>query len=203
MLVTAGAVGAPGVLLLPLQREFGWSTAAISSAMAVRLLLFGLMGPFAAAFINRYGVRKVTLTALGLIASGLALSLAIRQLWQLIALWGVVVGLGTGLTALVLAATVSARWFNSRRGLIVGLLTASSATGQLVFLPLLASVAAHSGWRNALLIVCVLLGAAAIVAGLLMRDRPSDLGLEPYGAPSVETKSGTPNGQAAPAGPGG
>src|ERR1700730_3805509 len=170
MLVTAGAVGAPGVLLLPLQREFGWSTAAISSALALRLLLFGLMGPFAAAFINRYGVRKVTLSALGLIASGLALSLAVNRVWQLIALWGVVVGLGTGLTALVLAATVSARWFNSRRGLIVGLLTASSATGQLVFLPLLASVAAHSGWRNALLIVCVLLAATAIVAALLMRD---------------------------------
>jgi predicted MFS family arabinose efflux permease len=147
------------------------------------LLLFGLMGPFAAAFINRYGVRKVTLTALGLIASGLLFSMAISRLWQLIALWGVTVGLGTGLTALVLAATVSARWFNSRRGLIVGLLTASSATGQLVFLPLLASVATHSGWRNALLIVCVLLAAAAILAGLFMRDRPSDLGLQPYGAP--------------------
>jgi sugar phosphate permease len=199
MLVTAGAVGAPGVLLLPLQREFGWSTAAISSAMAVRLLLFGLMGPFAAAFINRYGVRKVTLTALALIASGLALSLAINRIWQLIALWGVIVGVGTGLTALVLAATVSARWFNSRRGLIVGLLTASSATGQLVFLPLLASVAAHSGWRNALLIICVLLAAAAIVAGLLMRDRPSDLGLEPYGAPIADVTSGIPG---IPGGPG-
>jgi sugar phosphate permease len=190
MLVTAGAVGAPGVLLLPLQREFGWSTAAISSAMAVRLLLFGLMGPFAAAFINRYGVRNVTLTALGMIASGLTLSLAVDRIWQLIALWGVVVGLGTGLTALVLAATVSARWFNSRRGLIVGLLTASSATGQLVFLPLLASVAAHSGWRSALLIVCVLLAIAAIVAGLLLRDRPSDLGLQPYGTPIEATPSG-------------
>ncbi len=201
MLVTAGAVGAPGVLLLPLQREFGWSTAAISSAMAVRLLLFGLMGPFAAAFINRYGVRKVTLTALGLIAAGLALSLAVNRIWQLIALWGVIVGVGTGLTALVLAATVSARWFNSRRGLIVGLLTASSATGQLVFLPLLASVAAHSGWRNTLLIVCVLLGAAAIVAGLLMRDRPSDLGLEPYGAPIADVKSGIPDGKSAAAVP--
>jgi sugar phosphate permease len=201
MLVTAGAVGAPGVLLLPLQREFGWSTAAISSAMAVRLLLFGLMGPFAAAFINRYGVRNVTLIALGLIATGLALSLAVNRIWQLIALWGVIVGVGTGLTALVLAATVSARWFHSRRGLIVGLLTASSATGQLVFLPLLASVAAHSGWRNALLIVCVLLGAAAIVAGLLMRDRPSDLGLEPYGAPTADVKSGIPDGESAAAAP--
>src|SRR3984957_7878051 len=116
MLVTAGAVGAPGVLLLPLQREFGWSTAAISSALAMRLLLFGLMGPCAAAFINRYGMRKVTLSALCLIAIGLGLSMRMTHLWQLVALWGVVVGLGTGLTALVLAATISTRWFNARRG---------------------------------------------------------------------------------------
>jgi predicted MFS family arabinose efflux permease len=181
MLVTAGAVGAPGVLLLPLQREFGWSTAAISSALAVRLLLFGLMGPFAAAFINRYGVRKVVLSALALIGSGLALSLAMTRIWELILLWGVVVGVGTGLTALVLAATVSARWFNSRRGLIVGLLTASSATGQLIFLPLLASVSVHAGWRSALLIVCGLLAAAAALVWLFMRDRPADLGLAPFG----------------------
>ncbi len=181
MLVTAGAVGAPGVLLLPLQREFGWTTAAISSALAMRLLLFGLMGPFAAAFINRYGVRKITLSALCLIALGLALSLQMTQLWQLILLWGVVVGLGTGLTALVLAATISTRWFNARRGLIVGLLTASSATGQLVFLPLLASVATHSGWRTALSVVCLMLAVAAALVWLFLRDRPSDLGLLPFG----------------------
>jgi MFS family permease len=181
MLVTAGAVGAPGVLLLPLQREFGWSTAAISSALALRLLLFGLMGPFAAAFINRYGVRSVTLSALCLITCGLALSLAMTRIWQLILLWGVIVGFGTGLTALVLAATISTRWFNARRGLIVGLLTASSATGQLIFLPLLASLAAHSGWRNALGLVCVLLGVAAAMVWLFMRDRPSDVGLAPFG----------------------
>ncbi|HTB87411.1 MAG TPA: MFS transporter [Steroidobacteraceae bacterium] len=181
MLVTAGAVGAPGVLLLPLQREFGWSTAAISSALAIRLLLFGLMGPFAAAFINRYGVRKVALTALGLICAGLGLSMLMSRLWELILLWGVVVGLGTGLTALVLAATIAARWFNTRRGLIVGLLTASSATGQLIFLPLLATVASRAGWRSALAIVCVLLGAAALLVWLFMRDRPADLGLLPYG----------------------
>jgi MFS family permease len=182
MLVTAGAVGAPGVLLLPLQREFGWSTAAISSALAVRLLLFGLMGPFAAAFINRYGVRNVTLSALCLIGAGLAASLAMTHIWELVLLWGIVVGLGTGLTALVLAATISARWFNTRRGLIVGLLTASSATGQLVFLPLLASVATRLGWRSALLIVCVLLAGAGIAVWLFMLDRPSDVGLEPFGA---------------------
>jgi len=182
MLVTAGAVGAPGVLLLPLQREFGWSTAAISSALALRLLLFGLMGPFAAAFINRFGVRAVTISALCLIGCGLALSLRMGHLWQLILLWGIVVGVGTGLTALVLGATISARWFNSRRGLIVGLLTASSATGQLLFLPLLASLAARSGWRSAVALMCALLAAAAVLVWLFMRDRPADLGLKPYGA---------------------
>jgi MFS family permease len=181
LLVTAGAVGAPGVLLLPLQREFGWSTAAISSALALRLLLFGLMGPFAAAFINRYGVRNVTLNALCLIGLGLVLSLGMTQIWQLILLWGVLVGLGTGLTALVLAATISTRWFNARRGLIVGLLTASSATGQLIFLPLLASMAARSGWRSALGLVCLLLATAASLVWLFMRDRPADLGLKPFG----------------------
>ena len=182
MLVTAAAVGAPGVLLLPLQREFGWSTAAISTALALRLLLFGLMGPFAAAFINRYGVRRVTLSALCLIGLGLALSIAMTHIWQLILLWGVVVGLGTGLTALVLAATISTRWFNVRRGLIVGLLTASSATGQLIFLPLLASIATRTGWRSAVALVCALLAAAAALVWLFMRDRPSDLGLRAFGA---------------------
>jgi sugar phosphate permease len=193
MLVTAGAVGAPGVLLLPLQREFGWSTAAISSALAMRLLLFGLMGPFAAAFINRYGVRKVSLSALCMISLGLVLSLGMTHIWQLILLWGVVVGLGTGLTALVLAATVATRWFNARRGLIVGLLTASSATGQLLFLPLLASIATRSGWRNAVILVCALLGAAAALVWLFMRDRPADLGLRPVGAAdSVSDISASP-----------
>jgi MFS family permease len=206
MLVTAAAVGAPGVLLLPLQREFGWSTAAISSALAVRLVLFGLMGPFAAAFINRFGMRNVALCALGLIGAGFALSLLMSQLWQLLLLWGVIVGVGTGLTALVLAATVSLRWFSSRRGFIVGLLTASSATGQLVFLPLLAWVATRAGWRSALLIVCGLLAAAALLVRCFMRDHPADLGLQPFGAEASATPSAPSSpaaGSAAPASIGG
>ena len=133
MLVTAGAMGAPGVMIVPLEREFGWDTAQISSALALRLLLFGLFGPFAAAFMNRFGLRRVMICAVALIAGGLLVSLAMTQVWQLVLLWGVVVGVGTGLTAVVLAATVATRWFTARRGLVVGLLTASSATGQLVF----------------------------------------------------------------------
>ncbi|TXN85050.1 MFS transporter [Methylobacterium sp. WL8] len=181
MLVTAGAVGAPGVLILPLQREFGWDTASISSALAIRLVLFGLMGPFAAALMNRYGPRRIVLLALALIASGLLASLAMTQLWQLILLWGVVVGVGTGLTALVLGATVATRWFSHRRGLVVGLLTASSATGQLIVLPVLAALTEAMGWRAALLTICGLLGLAATFVFLLLRDRPEDVGLLPYG----------------------
>ena len=198
MLVTAAAMSAPGVLLLPLQREFGWSTAVISSAMALRLVLFGLMGPFAAAFINRYGVRNVTLSALALIAAGLAASLGMRHIWQLMVTWGIVVGIGTGLTAMVLAATVSARWFSQRRGLVVGFLTASSATGQLIFLPLLASIATRVGWRTALLLVCGLLAATALLVWLFMRDRPADLGLRAFGEPVDADPSVSTPGVAAP-----
>ncbi|HKM87042.1 MAG TPA: MFS transporter [Xanthobacteraceae bacterium] len=185
MLVTAGAMGAPGVLIVPLEREFGWDNAQISTALALRLLLFGLFGPFAAAFMNRFGVRRVTICALTLIAAGLLASLAMTRVWQLVLLWGVVVGIGTGLTAIVLAATVATRWFTKRRGLVVGLLSASSATGQLVFLPLIAELTGRFGWRVALIFVCGLLAFATIVALLLMRDRPSDLNLPPYGEAAV------------------
>ncbi len=181
MLVTAGAVGAPGVLMLPLQKEFGWQTAEISSALGVRFMLFGLMAPFAAVLINRYGMRRVALSALVLIVSGLALSLAMTQVWQLVLLWGVVIGLGTGMTALVLGVTVATRWFATRRGLVTGLLTASSATGQLVFLPLLAQVSDNLGWRMAVVLVCGALGLATLAMLALIRDRPADGGLEPFG----------------------
>src|ERR1700761_5189088 len=180
-LISAGSVGAPGVFIVPLQHEFGWSTAEISSALSIRFILFGLMAPFAAALMNRYGLRNVTLSALLTVVSALVLSLAMTKVWQLILLWGVVVGIGTGMTALVLGATIAARWFNARRGLVVGILTASAATGQLVFLPLLASLTEHSGWRWALALMCVMLGVAALAVGLVMRDRPSDVGLRPFG----------------------
>ena len=180
-LVVAGAVGAPGVFIVPLQQEFGWSTAEISSALSIRLLLFGLMAPFAAALLNRYGLRNVTVVSLIIVATGMTISLAMTKVWQLMLLWGFVVGFGTGLTALVLGATVAARWFTQRRGLVVGILTASSATGQLVFLPLLAALTDYFGWRTAIGLMCAALAVVALVVLLLMRDRPSDVGLRPYG----------------------
>jgi MFS family permease len=182
MLVTAGAVGTPGVLIGPLQEEFGWSTSEISSAFAIRLVLFGLMGPFAAAFINRFGIRRVASIALLLIGAGIFGSFAMTELWQLTLLWGVVVGFGTGLTAMVLGATVATRWFATRRGLVVGLLTASTATGQLVFLPLMASLTESLGWRDALTLILAMLFIAAVAVLVFMQDHPADVGLAPYGA---------------------
>ncbi|WP_038384201.1 MFS transporter [Bradyrhizobium elkanii] len=180
-LISAGTVGAPGVFIVPLQKEFGWSTAEISSALSIRFILFGLMAPFAAALMNRYGLRNVTLAAQLIVVAGLLASLAMTQVWQLILLWGVVIGIGTGMTALVLGATIAARWFVARRGLVVGILTASVATGQLAFLPLLATLTERYGWRVALGLVCVMLGVAAFAVLMVMRDRPSDIGLRPFG----------------------
>lgn len=191
MLATAGALGAPGVMLRPLEAEFGWTTADISTAFAVRLVLYGLMGPFSAALMNRFGVRRVVVSALLLVVSGFGLSTMMDAAWQLMLLWGVVVGFGTGMTAHVLGATVASRWFVSRRGVVVGLLTASNATGQLIFLPVIAAVTEAWGWRVALGVVVVLLSVALVGVLFLMRDRPADVGLAPYGgsfqpAPTAE-----------------
>ncbi|MBR0816348.1 MFS transporter [Bradyrhizobium liaoningense] len=185
-LISAGTVGAPGVFIVPLQQEFGWSTAQISSALSIRFILFGLMAPFAAALLNRYGLRNVTLTAQLIVVSALVLSLGMTQVWQLVLLWGVVIGIGTGMTALVLGATIATRWFAARRGLVVGIMTASVATGQLVFLPLLASLTERYGWRLALGFVCIALGVSAVAVLLAMRDRPSDVGLRPFGDEGTE-----------------
>src|SRR3979490_1872913 len=197
-LISAGTVGAPGVFIVPLQNEFGWTTAGISSALSIRFILFGLMAPFAAALLNRHGLRNVTLSALLIVASALVASLAMTKAWQLMLLWGVVIGIGTGMTALVLGATIAARWFSARRGLVVGILTASVATGQLIFLPLLASLTERLGWRIALALICVMLGVAASAVLLLMRDRPSDVGLRPFGDEGTEPLLPTPPPNTAP-----
>jgi sugar phosphate permease len=193
MLISSSALGLPGVFMPPLSKEFGWSTGQISSALAVRFALYGLMGPFAANLIERFGLRRIVCTALVLIAAGLLLATRMSALWQLFVLWGLVLGIGSGLTALVLGATVANRWFDRRRGLVIGILTASSATGQLIFLPFAAMLIQRHGWR---------VGVAPIVAGCLsiaalafcfLRDRPSDLGLRAFGAdPRVRESAASP-----------
>jgi len=185
MLTTAGVMGAAGVLIQPLEQEFGWTTEQISVALAVRLVLYGLLGPFAAVFMNQWGIRKVASFAMFMIMSGIFASFFMTQLWQLIALWGVVIGVGTGMTALVLGATVATRWFDARRGLVVGLMTASNATGSLIFLPMLAAVTETVGWRIALTVLVAVLLATVVLILLFMRDRPAELGLPRYGETQI------------------
>jgi sugar phosphate permease len=182
LLATAGVRSAPGVLIVPLEREFGWSRATISFAVSVNLVLYGLIGPFAAALMDRLGVRRTILVSLLVVAAGVALTTRMTTPWQLVLLWGVVVGAGTGMTAIVLGATVVNRWFVERRGVVLGVLTASTATGQLVFLPMLAMVVDRYGWRPAALIVAGVAMVVVPLVGLFMRDRPSQVGLRPYGA---------------------
>jgi MFS family permease len=192
MLISSAALGLPGAFLAPLSREFGWTTAEISSALAVRFMLYGLIGPFAAILLERYGLRPIVCTALTLVAGGLLLVTHMTALWQLVVLWGFVLGIGSGMTALVLGATVANRWFDRRRGLVLGLLTASSATGQLIFLPLASSLIAHRGWRIAVLpIVVACLGIAALAFALL-KDRPRDLRMAAFGADPRLPQAGLP-----------
>jgi MFS family permease len=183
LLGASGFRSTPGVLIVPLQDEFGWSRTVISAAVSVNLILFGLAGPFAAAAMNRFGVRRVVLCALLSVAAGSLLTVWMTAAWQLVLLWGVVVGLGTGAMTTVLAATVATRWFVRRRGLVVGGLTAAAATGQLVFLPVLAALAEGPGWRWSS--VAVAIGALLVVPLVLvfLRNSPADVGLRPYGAP--------------------
>jgi sugar phosphate permease len=181
MLVMSAALGLPGAMLLPLGKEFGWTTDEIASSLAFRFALFGLMGPMAALLMERFGLRQVITVAVLLVGAGMAMATQVQSLWQLFLLWGLVLGLGTGMTALVLGAVVANRWFATRRGLVVGLLTASSATGQLAFLPIAAWMIEQWGWRSAVFPVVIACGAALVLAALLMRNRPSDLGLAPYG----------------------
>ncbi len=185
MLSTSAAMGIPGVLLLPLQSEFGWTAAAISGALALRLMLFGLVAPFAAAVQQRYGLRATVAVALALIVGGLGLATQMTAQWQLWVLWGIMVGVGTGMTAMVLGAAVSNRWFTARRGLVMGILTASSATGQLLFLPVAAWLATNEGWRMAVLPAAIACAIAATLMLLVGCDHPGELGLAPYGETNV------------------
>ena len=181
MLITSGVRATPGLFMVPLEMEFGWSRAMISASIAVNIALFGLIGPFAASVMDRWGLRRVVLGALALMASAVALSTRMSAEWQFFLLWGVVVGAGTGVTAMVLAAVVATRWFDERRGVVLGALSAANATGQLLFLPLLASVVEYSNWRSAALIVAGSAAGVFVLVWVLMRDRPADLGLAPYG----------------------
>lgn len=182
-LVGAAAVrAAPSVLIEPLHADFGWSRASISAAVSINLVLYGLTAPFAAALMERFGMRAVVTAALGLVAAGSGLTVFMTATWQLILLWGVLVGLGTGSMALAFVATVTDRWFVARRGLVTGILTAASAAGQLVFLPVLALLAEKYNWQAVALTVAFAALAVVPLVVLFLRERPEDVGTVPYGA---------------------
>ncbi|MDT0441730.1 MFS transporter [Streptomyces johnsoniae] len=184
-LVLIGAAGfraATGVLIDPLHEEFGWSRGSISFAVSVNLLLYGFTAPFATALMERYGIRRVVAGALLLIAAGSGLTVFMTSQWQLVLCWGVLVGLGAGSMALAFAGTVAGRWFVARRGLVTGILTAGGAAGNLVFLPLVGLLAEGPGWRFASLTIAACAVAVVPLVVWLLRDRPEDVGLRPYGA---------------------
>ncbi|MEV6299588.1 MFS transporter [Actinoplanes sp. NPDC051861] len=193
----AGFRATPSVLLQPLHDEFGWSLATISGAVSVNLLLYGLTAPFAAALMDKFGIRRVAMVALLLVSVGSGLTVWMTESWQLMLCWGVLVGLGTGSLALGFVATITGRWFVKHRGLVTGVLTAGGATGNLIFLPVLSRISESSGWRTAALTVSI---AALLVVPLIywrLRDHPSDLGVTALGSTEEIPKPAKPAGGAA------
>ncbi|BBY84623.1 MFS transporter [Mycolicibacterium tokaiense] len=186
LLGAAGFRSVPGVMMNPLHHEFGWSHGTVGLAMSVNMTLFGLTAPFAAALMDRFGIRPVLAAALGLIAAGSALSVTMTASWQLVVFWGVLVGTGTGAISMGFVATIATRWFEAQRGLVTGVLTAASATGQLIFLPVVAAVTTSHGWRWASIIVAAAALAVVPLVLVFMRDWPRDKGLLPYGATTAE-----------------
>jgi MFS family permease len=182
--MSAAIRAAPAVVIDPLHDEFGWSRADIGLVVSVNVLLFGLMGPFAAALLVRFGLRRVVGSALALVALGHLLAIGAESRWQLILYWGVFVGIGSGCMASVLAATVATRWFVERRGVVTGALTAAGATGQLLFLQVLTRLSDANGWRWVPFAAATAAILAIPVAVFLLRDKPEDVGAVAYGAPA-------------------
>jgi MFS family permease len=183
LVATAGFRSAPSVLIVPLEEAFGWSRSQISAAVAINVLLFGLVAPFAAALMERFTVRKVVMSALAVVAISSSSTIFISQPWHLWALWGIGVGVGAGSMALVFAATIANRWFVQRKGIVVGALTAATATGQLIFLPLLSHFAVTYGWKSVSITVGIASAAVIPFIYFFLKEKPEALGITPYGAP--------------------
>ena len=184
LLAAAGLRSSPSVFIVPIETEFGWTRTTVSAAIAINLLLYGLLGPFAAAFMDRIGLRATAILAFAIMAAGMLGTLAMTTAWQMMLLWGVVIGTGSGIASLVMGAVVANRWFIAQRGLVMGLLTSSFAAGQLIFLPLIALIVSEHSWRWATVAITAIVLLMIPVVALFLRDHPRDLGLKPYGAPA-------------------
>jgi sugar phosphate permease len=181
LIVGSGVMATPGILIVPLEEEFHWSAVTISVAIAVNIILSGMIGPFAAAVIERFGIRRAVTFSLVMVGLGVALTSLMRTPWQMVLLWGILVGSGTGMIAVVLGAVIAERWFVRHRGLVLGILTASSATGKLIFLPILAYISVNFGWHAVSLSVALIVLLITPLAAFMLRNRPSDIGLPRYG----------------------
>ena len=170
------------VLFQPFELEFDWSRADTSLAMSINLLFYGLTAPFAATFMAKYSIRTVGTLALALIALGSGLTIWMTQVWQLVLLWGVVVGVATGSLALVGGAMVASRWFIKGRSLVTGIFSAAYATGSLVFLPLISTLVENTGWRIAVFVISGFALLTALLFGLFFRERPENVGQFAFGA---------------------
>ena len=182
--ITAGFRSASSVLIIPLEDAFGWGREQVSLAIAINVLVYGLVAPFAAALMERFGIRRVVMSALFAVSIGAGLTIFMNAPWQLMALWGFVIGASTGSLALVFAATVANRWFVQKRGIVIGALTASSATGQLIFLPGLSHLAEMNGWKSVSLSITFVALALIPFVWLFLKERPQDARVLPYGAPA-------------------
>jgi len=182
LLISAGIRSMPSILMLPFEQEFGWNRSGISGVISVGIFLYGLVGPFSAAMLEKFGIRRVLVISIAVLAASLAVTPLMTALWQFQILWGLVTGLGTGMMANVLGVTVANHWFVQRKGLVVGLLTASAATGQLLFLPMLAKITVSAGWRYAVYSTVAALIVLLVVVAIWMRNHPYDVGRAPYGA---------------------
>ena len=181
-LMAAQAVrAAPGVIIVPLEQEFGWDRAAISLAVGLSLLTFGLGGPLGGWLLERFGPRRLLVGGIVLIGFGLFALIRISELWQLYLVWGIVIGLGTGAAGQVASAAIAQRWFRTHRGLIVGLFGGATSAGQLVFVPAMAALTVTMGWRAAIVLLLAAAAIAIVPLAILMRDRPSDVGQRAVG----------------------
>ena len=195
LLVAAGLRSAPAVMMLPLEETLGWRRDVISFGAATGIFLYGLTGPFAAALMERVGLRRTLIGSFALMSASTTVSLFMTQAWQFVVTWGVFSGVGSGAVATVLGATVVNRWFKTNRGLVMGLMSASSATGLLIFLPLLASLAQSGGWRPVAVAVAIATACLIPLIYLLVPERPSSIGLVRYGADADDVPPTSPAAQ--------
>jgi len=183
LLASTGIRAVFGVYIKPMEAEFGWSRGALSGAAALSLLLLGAVGPFAGRLADRWGPRRVIVLSLTLLGLGSIASAFVQSLWHIYLTAGVLMAVGAGGAALSTGSTVVARWFESRRGMAMGLAAGGMSAGQLIVIPLATVLTLWFGWRWSFLWLGVgLLVLVVPVGAWLIRNLPEERGVRPLGA---------------------